>query len=113
MTAEFTINTSYHFLSNAKADLSATFSFGTSSVNIKGKYSDQNPYQYIATGGIIRVGAHARYYFYKRLGAIGMLTAYTSGFSTKDVKGNTFGNTISTDVKGYALEFGFCYRIGK
>ena len=113
ITSEFTLDANYHFFVTKRTDLSLVGSFGTSSVSLKGDNLDQS-YQYIATGGIVRLGLHAKYYFWKRLGVQAMYSIYSANNnSTKDVKGNTFGNNYSTTLKGRALEFGFVFRFGK
>lgn len=110
ITSEFTLDASYHFFVNQRNDLSITGSLGTSSVSIKGG-SDDGKYQYGANGGILRIGIHARHYFCRRIGVLGMLTSYSSTYSPKAAEGNTFGNNYSTSVKGYAVEFGLCLRV--
>ena len=98
-TSEFTIDLSYHFYVSKRNDLSLTTSFGSASVSMKGVTGDSK-YQYLANGNILRFGLHARHYFCKRFGVLGMLTAYSSNCTTKDVQGNTFGNNYSTGIKG-------------
>src|ERR1035437_3306807 len=72
-TSELTLDASYHFYVSKRNDLSLTASVGSSSVSIKGNNGDSK-YQYTANGGIMRFGIHARHYFCKRIGVIGMLT---------------------------------------
>jgi hypothetical protein len=59
----------------------------------------------------VRYGTRARYYFYKRLGAIGMISSYAANCSPKDIKGNTEVKNYSTSIKGIAIEMGLCFRI--
>ena len=112
-TSEFTLDASYHFYVTRKADLSLVGSFGSSSVTLKGNSGGDAPYQYIANGGIVRLGLHAKYYFWKRLGVQAMWSLYSQNTSTKDVKGNTFGSNYTTSIKGRAFECGFVFRLGK
>lgn len=112
LTSEFTFEGDYHVFTSKKWDVSLYSSFGLFSVNIKGSENDFS-YKYSANGGILRTGARARYYFYKRFGALAMVSAYKATASPKNGKGNTFGNTYATTIKGWALEFGLCYRIIK
>jgi hypothetical protein len=109
-TSEFTLNLSYHFWVTEKNDLSLTGSFGSSSVSLSGN-AGENKYQYLANGNIARLGLNARHYFYRRMGVLAILSAYNSGNSTQNISGNTFGNCYSTSIKGYAIEFGFCFRL--
>jgi hypothetical protein len=112
ITSEATVDAHYHFFVTKHTDLSAVLSFGLASVGIEGNTGDGH-YQYNAVGGIIRGGVEGRYYITKRFGFLGMLTAYSSQCSTKDVKDNTFGNNISTSIKGYTWELGLCFRFLK
>ena len=98
-TSEFTLDLSYHFYIAEKNDLSLTGSFGSSSVSLTGN-SGEAKYQYLANGNIVRLGIHARHYFCKRMGVLAILSTYSSGNSTLNVSGNTFGNIYSTSIKG-------------
>jgi hypothetical protein len=109
-TDEYTINGSYHFFITKRIDLAAVTSFGTLSVAMKGSDNDFS-YQYKASGAILRLGIHARYYVYKRIGVLAMLTTYTSSCNTQGIKGNTVGSGYKTGISGHALEFGLCYRV--
>jgi hypothetical protein len=111
-TNEFTFDANYHVFTNKRLDLSVFLSMGMFSVNMKGTDGD-NSYNYTANGNIIRVGTRARYYFWKRLGAIGMISSYAANSSPKNVRGNTFGNNYSTSLNGITVEMGLCYRILK
>jgi hypothetical protein len=110
ITSEVTADVHYHFFVTRHTDLSSFASFGFSGVNIKGSSGDGS-YQYNASGNIARVGAEARYYFTRHFGVLGMGSVYSLSCSTKNVKGNTVGNDYSTGISGYALEFGFCFRL--
>lgn len=112
VTSEFTVDAHYHFFVTDNTDLSVVGSLGGSSITIKGKNNDL-AYQYIAGGGIVRLGLHAKYYFWKRLGVQVMASIYSSNNSPQNVKGNTFGNLTNTSVKGKAIEFGPCFRLGR
>jgi hypothetical protein len=109
ITSELTIDGHYHYYVTKKADLSMLTSFGPTGVLIKGNDGDR-AYQYNACGAIFRVGAQARYYFLRRFGFHGILSAYSANCSSTSHLGNTFGNGYSTNIKGVALEFGFCFR---
>lgn len=111
-TAEFTFDGNYHVFVNKRLDLSVFSSLGFFSVNVQGKDND-NAYKYTANGHIIRMGTRARYYIYKRLGVIGMLSSYAARCSPQEVKGNTFGNHYATALHGFTVEMGLCYRILK
>ncbi len=108
-TSELTFDVNYHFYVSKKLDLSVFSGCGAFSVAVKGNDND-NYYNYTANGNIVRVGTRARYYFYKRLGAFGMVSSYNGKSSPKDVRGNTVGNNYSTKINGFAVEMGLCYR---
>jgi hypothetical protein len=108
--SEVTVNGFYHFYVTKKLDLSAFAALGVSSVTFKGNDGDHS-YKYESGGGIIRVGAEAKYYFFRRFGVIGMLSTFSSNCSTEGAKSNTVGQGYTTSIKGAALEFGLCYRI--
>lgn len=108
-TSEFTFDVNYHVFTRAKTDISIYSSVGSFGVAFNGKEGDYD-YKYNAKGGIIRLGTKARYYFYKRLGVLGMVSYYSGSASPEDVKGNTVGTNVNTSIKGYALEFGLCFR---
>jgi len=108
--SEMAVEGNYHFFTTKKADFSAFTSAGLSSVTFKGNNADA-PYSYAASGSIIRIGGKARYYVFKRLGIVGMLSAFSSSCSTKGTDGNTLANNYVTSIQGVALEFGLCYRI--
>jgi len=108
--SEFTIDGNYHFFVTKRLDLSAFASVGVSSVSFKGNDGD-HAYKYESGGLLGRTGMKAKYYFFRRLGATAMLSAFSTKCSTEDVKDNTVGQGYSTTIKGAALEFGLCYRI--
>ena len=108
--SEVTVDGNYHFLSANHTDLSAFASVGMSSVSFSGNDGDRS-YTYNAGGSIIRIGTKAKYYFRKRFGVHGMLSVYSANCSPVGVKGNTVGNDFATSITGYAIEFGFCYRL--
>ncbi|MBS1635149.1 MAG: hypothetical protein JST26_04440 [Bacteroidetes bacterium] len=109
-TNEVNFEVAYHVLVNKRLDLALFHSFGMNSITIDQTVGDVS-YKYTANGTIVRVGARARYYFWKRFGALGMISNYTGTCSPKDVKGNTFGNNYSTNIRGFAVEMGLCYRL--
>jgi hypothetical protein len=110
ITSELTVDAHYHFFVTNKTDLSAFASVGFADVTIDGNSGDY-AYRYNAGGGIVRAGAQARYYFFRRLGVLGMASIFSASCSTKDVTDNTVGKGYSTSLKGYAIEFGLCYRV--
>lgn len=109
-TGELTFDSNYHFLVNKRLDVSACFSFGIFLVGYSGKEEDVRPYKYEAVGGMVRGGVKARYYFYKRFGAFGMISSFAGAASPKDIKDNTVGKNYSTSIKGSTIEAGLCYR---
>jgi hypothetical protein len=109
-TSEFTFDVNYHVYVNKKLDLSMFTSVGAFSVGFNGNNSDMS-YNHSSSGTIVRYGTRARYYFYKRLGAIGMISSYAANSSPKNVKGNTEAKNYSTSINGMAIEMGLCFRI--
>lgn len=110
--SECTIDANYHYFVTKRTDISAFGSVGFADVTFKGKDGDA-AYNYAAGGGIIRVGTKAKYYFYRRIGVMCMVSAYSAGYSPKDVKTNTIAVNIDTKIKGYAIEFGLCTHLLK
>ena len=108
-TSEFTFDINYHFYTRQKVDLSVYTSLGSFGVAFNSKDGDQT-YNYNAKGGIARAGIKARYYFWKRLGVMGMLSTYSGTAATDGIKGNTVATNTSTTIKGSAMEFGLCFR---
>ncbi len=109
-TSEFTFDVNYHVFVNKKLDLSIFTSAGAFSIAFKGNNNDMS-YNHTSTGTLIRYGTRARYYFCKRLGAIGMISSFAANSSPKDVKGNTEAKNYSTSINGMAIEMGLCFRI--
>ena len=113
-TSEFTFDSNYHFFVTKRLDLSVCGSFGLFGVDFKGKYnnsSDSQKYNYSAGGGMVRGGVRVHYYFYKRLGAFGMISTYAGSCTpNKNVSTNTVGANTTTKVKGQAIEAGLCFR---
>ncbi len=109
-TSEFTFDVNYHVFVNKRLDLSVFASTGIFGVNYKGSDGDVS-YKHNSSGGILRFGTKARYYFWKRLGVFGMISSFTGNASPKNVKGNTVGKAYSTSVNGMAIEAGLCFRI--
>ena len=108
-TSELTFDLNYHYLVNKKLDLSAFTSVGLFSLAYTGNVSDFK-YSHQSKGGIVRVGTKARYYFYKRLGVMGILSMYSATASPKRIKDNSVGTNSITTISGRALEFGLCFR---
>ena len=108
-TSELTFDVNYHYFVNKKIDLSAFSSVGLFSIAYKGQASDYS-YSHESQGAILRVGTKARYYFYKRLGVMGIASLYTGTASPQCNNENTVGNNNATNITGRALEFGLCFR---
>lgn len=109
-TSELTFDVNYHVFVNKRLDLSVFASTGMFSIKVKGNDGD-NFYNHESNGTIVRYGTKAHYYFWKRLGAVGMISSYMANSSPKDVKGNNAAKTYATKINGVAIEAGFCYRI--
>jgi hypothetical protein len=110
ITGEFTVDANYHFYITKRVDLSGFGSVGLSGISIQGNDGD-HAYEYKAGGGIIRVGAKAKYYVLKRFGIMGMVSAFSTNLSPDGAKENTMGQYSYTSIKGFAWELGLCYRI--
>lgn len=110
ITGELTVDANYHFYVTRRVDISGFGSVGLSGVSIKGSDGDR-AYEYTAGGTIIRLGARARYYVFKRFGIMGMFSAFSTSLSPDGSKGNTIGQDVHTSIQGCALEFGLCYRV--
>lgn len=109
-TNELTFDVNYHVFVNKRLDLSVFLSSGLFTINYKNKQGDIDQ-QYNASGNILRFGTKARYYFWKRLGAFGMISSYAGTTSPKNVQGNTIAQHYATSVDGMAIEAGLCFRI--
>lgn len=110
LASEFTIDGSYHFFVTHKIDIAGVLSFGSSKVAFKGNDGD-NTYNYSASGGILRLGLHGRYYI-GHFGFVAMVSAFSESANPQVPKGSV-GNYYSTTVSGFAKEFGLCYRFKK
>ncbi|MGZ3883711.1 MAG: hypothetical protein ACXVPQ_13530 [Bacteroidia bacterium] len=109
-TTEFTFDGNYHVFVGQRLDLSVFAAVGLFSMNVKENDRDVN-YTHTAKGSMVRFGTRARYYFWRRLGAFGMISSYLASASPNGISGNTLGNTYATRLNGFAIEAGFCYRI--
>lgn len=109
-TSELTFDVNYHVFVNKRLDLSVFASTGLFSIKMQGNDGD-NFYNHESNGTIVRYGTKAHYYFWKRLGAVGMISSYLANSSPKDVKGNNEAKTYSTKINGVAIEAGLCFRI--
>jgi hypothetical protein len=113
LTSELTFDINYHFFVSDRTDLSAFGSAGMSSVFFKNIGDGDRKYEYNASGTIVRVGAKAKYYVFKRFGFLGMVSAYKSNCTPNVRKTSAEASSISTNIVGTALEFGLCYRFLK
>jgi hypothetical protein len=111
-TSELTFDVNYHVFINKRLDLSVYASTGLFSIKMQGNDGD-NFYNHESNGTIVRYGTKAHYYFWKRLGAVGMISSYLANSSPKDVKGNSEAKMHTTTINGVAIEAGLCFRILK
>lgn len=114
-TSEFTFDLHYHLLSTKRTDFSLYGSLGAFGVNFKEQYKERgntHDLEYKGSGQIIRIGGKLRYYFWKRLGAMVMYSAYNGCANNykKQTESNTYPS-YKTSILGTALEFGLCYRL--
>jgi hypothetical protein len=109
-TSEFTFDLNYHLYISKRFDWSVYSSLGSFSVGFKQQVGETN-YDYKAKGGIFRVGTKFRYYFWKRLGFMMMLSSYSGNASPKQGSAiHEGGQTYSTNISGTATEWGLCFR---
>lgn len=111
ITSELTVDVNYHVFVNKRLDLSVFASSGIFSIAYQGKDNDVD-YAYNAGGNIMRFGTKARYYFWKRLGAVGMISSYMAS-ATPEKSQNSDLKRYSTSINGMAIEMGLCFRILK
>lgn len=122
-TSEFNFDLSYHIYSNERFDFSTFTSIGSFSVNFTGKETvpstgeaqlpqDFN-YNYTAKGHIGRIGTRAKFYVFKRIAILSMLSVYSGNASTgkSNCSNTNVGNNFSTKITGYATEIGLSFRI--
>ncbi|MES2762150.1 MAG: hypothetical protein V4677_08085 [Bacteroidota bacterium] len=111
-TSELNAECAYHAFVNKRLDLSVFVATGIFSIKMQGGESDYT-YNHTSKGTIVRYGTRVHYYFWKRLGAVGMVSNYLANCSPKDVKENNIAKNYSTSINGIAIEGGLCYRILK
>lgn len=111
-TSELNAECSYHLFMNKRLDLSVFAATGVFSIKMKGNDGD-NFYNYTSNGTIVRYGTRVHYYFWNRLGAVGMISSYMANSSPKDVKDNNVAKKYSTNINGIAIEGGLVFRIIK
>ena len=111
-TSEFNAECSYHVFVNKRLDLSVFAATGVFSIKMQGNDND-NFYKYTSNGNIVRYGTRVHYYFWKRLGLVGMVSNYFANSSPKDVKDNNVAKNYTTKIHGIAIEGGLCFRLLK
>lgn len=123
-TKYLTLDAAYHFFTSKRLDLS--FFTGIGYYKLSGNVYIPNAetinyfaplYSYNASGGVIRSGTRARWYFSKRWGVMGMMFGY-AGKVKEPYKKNSISDAngsggISTTLIGIGHEVGICFRIGK
>lgn len=115
-TSESTIEINYHCFISKKWDLALFYGIGCYRVELFDKDSRclNNAQISYKKGGISRCGMKARYYFFKRLSVLGMLSFFSaSAQSDSPMPNDILYNKIQTSVKGVTLEFGLSYRLLK
>jgi hypothetical protein len=111
ITSEFSVEGNYHFFVSQQWDIAACGSLGLASVYFKGTDGDGAIRTYNAGGGIVRASVKSRFYFWRRLGAVGILSAYTSSCRPDPDHGSNVAVQTTTHISGWAFETGLCYRI--
>jgi hypothetical protein len=122
-TSEFNFDLNYHIYTNERFDFSTFTSIGKFTINFTGKetippvsetqMSEDFNYNYTAQGHIGRIGTRAKFYVFKRIALMTMLSVYSGNATTaKSCASNTnVGNNYSTRITGYASEIGLSFRI--
>jgi len=110
-TSEISVEGNYHFFVTDKVDIAACGSLGLASVYFNGTDGDGAKRTYNAGGGIARASVKSRYYFWRRLGAVAMLSAYSSSCTPDPNHGSNVAVQTTTRITGWAYEMGLCYRI--
>ncbi len=110
ITSELTLEGSYHFYNTRKWDISGCMGLGFAGVYFNGYNGDAVNTKYNAGGNIIRLSGKARYYPFKRFGILGILSTYAES-CTPDPTKNSLVKLTKTNISGYAIEFGLCYRV--
>ncbi len=109
-TSELAFDVNYHLYVNKRLDMSVFASSGLFSIKIQGNDQDVF-YKHESSGLILRYGTKVHYYFFKRLGAVGIISSYLASGSPKGIKDNNEAKTYNTTIKGVAIEAGLCYRL--
>ncbi|MES2679025.1 MAG: hypothetical protein V4635_04030 [Bacteroidota bacterium] len=128
----FTLDFNYHPYVTRKLDLSYSLGIGTLKVNVfdcpedeaatqdaastedntaeKNDDGVQQYNQYIARGPMLRAGVKLRYYFWRRLGIMGMVTGFSGKANSLNRSDSNFGKGYATRINGVATELGICFR---
>jgi len=116
----FTLDLSYHLYVSKRCDVSVFSGAGKYRIQLSDYDALSNGYSafdYRASGAIIRTGIRARYYFWGRLGVMGMICGYsgvTTPKKTNEVSDQPRSvSNYSTLLTGYGREIGLCLRLGK
>jgi hypothetical protein len=113
ITSELTVEGSYHFYNTRKWDLSGCMGLGFAGVSFNGFNGDGASTKYDAGGNIIRLSGKARYYPFKRFGILCILSTYAESCTPcpTNNNSNSLDKQTKTNITGYAIEFGICYRV--
>lgn len=109
-TSEITADLHYHFLTTKRLDFTMYGSVGIFGATFTDK-SMGPKYTYASTGAIARAGAQMRIYVYKNCAISFMFSSFTSSASPKMASEGNFAKNVNTNIRGYATEFGICYRV--
>jgi hypothetical protein len=112
ITYEITFDINYHTLISRRVDWAFHTSVGPLFVEFNEEF-DNKEYNYVAGGHIFRFGTSLRYYIFKRFAIMGMISHYQSKSSPTNSDKNNLRDDYSTNIDGWAFEWGFSFRIGK
>ncbi len=111
---EISAEVNYHCFVTKRVDIAAYSALGLAGVNFTVK-DDGKEYNYNCGGTIVRLGVKAKYYVFKRVGFLGMVSAFSTHCTTTGDQPGYTGEShpYATSIKGVAAELGLCYRILK
>ncbi len=111
---EISTNMNYHCVVTKRFDLAPFGGVGLAGVNFTVR-DDGKEYDYKCGGTIVRAGVKAKYYMFKRVGVMGMVSFFSAHCITTGEQPGYTGekHPNATTITGGAAEIGMCYRILK
>jgi len=111
---EISADVNYHCFVTKRFDIAPFAALGLAGVNFTVR-DDGKEYDYKCGGTIVRAGVKAKYYVFKRVGVMGMVSFFSANCTTSGDQPGYSGEThpYATTITGGAAELGICYRILK